>query len=380
MKKLIIAALCVATMFASCSTENKGVTTTISGRFVGSNVDSVFLERVSDSYTSVERVAAASLADNGAFSFEFEMSENSPRFYRLSFPNDKRPVMLVVAAGDNIELESAGDIFLNYEVKGSEESALICEFNRSYFVAGDRLAGIAENTLTSTRQMDRELSAYTAAREAITAQVSFVGAHQDRLAAFYALHQNVAESYIPQLSGYGITTAHRQSLLAGLSKSYPDSPYLAVLEKEIEDDIAYAELAANVSLASFPDIELQDMFKKTHRLAEYEGQVVLLYFWSATDAMCNNLNAELKSVYEKYHNRGFEIFQVSADSDMSLWISAVRQQKLPWVSLYGGNEHNVFSLYNVRQLPTLFLIDREGNMKVCPMNINALAADIEKML
>lgn len=380
MKKLIIVALCVATMFASCSTENKGVTTTISGRFVGSNIDSVFLERVSDSYTSVERVAAASLADNGAFSFEFEMSESSPRFYRLSFPDDKRPVMLVVAAGDNIELESAGDIFLNYEVEGSEESALIREFNRSYFVAGDRLAGIAENTLNSSRQFDRELSAYTAAREAITAQVSFVGAHQDCLAAFYALHQNVAESYIPQLAGYGITTAHRQSLLAGLSKSYPDSPYLAVLEREIEEDIAYAELASNVSFASFPDIELQDMFKKTYRLSDYEGQVVLLYFWSATDAMCNNINAELKSVYEEYHDRGFEIFQVSADSDMSLWISAVRQQKLPWVSLYGGNEHSVFSLYNVRQLPTAFLIDREGGIKVCPLNINSLATEIEKML
>lgn len=380
MKKLIIAALCVATMFASCSTENRGVTTTISGRFVGSNVDSVFLERVSDSYTTVERVAAASLADNGAFSFEFEMDESSPRFYRLSFPENRRPVMLVVAAGDNIELESVGDIFLNYEVEGSEESALIREFNRSYFVAGDRLAGIAENTLNSSRLMDRELSAYTAAREAITAQVSFVGAHQDRLAAFYALHQNVAESYIPQLMGYGITTAHRQSLLAGLSKSYPDSPYLAVLQKEIDEDIAYAELASNVSLASFPDIELQDMFKQTHRLSDYEGKVVLLYFWSATDAMCNNLNAELKSVYDKYHDRGFEVFQVSADSDMSLWISAVRQQKLPWVSLFGGNEHSVFSLYNVRQLPTLFLIDREGNMSVCPMNINSLAADIEKML
>lgn len=367
-------------MFASCSTENKGVTTTISGRFVGSNIDSVFLERVSDSYTSVERVAAASLADNGAFSFEFEMSESSPRFYRLSFPDDKRPVMLVVAAGDNIELESAGDIFLNYEVEGSEESALIREFNRSYFVAGDRLAGIAENTLNSSRQFDRELSAYTAAREAITAQVSFVGAHQDCLAAFYALHQNVAESYIPQLAGYGITTAHRQSLLAGLSKSYPDSPYLAVLEREIEEDIAYAELASNVSFASFPDIELQDMFKKTYRLSDYEGQVVLLYFWSATDAMCNNINAELKSVYEEYHDRGFEIFQVSADSDMSLWISAVRQQKLPWVSLYGGNEHSVFSLYNVRQLPTAFLIDREGGIKVCPLNIDSLATEIEKML
>ena len=86
------------------------------------------------------------LADNGGFSFEFDVEEGaSPRFYKLTFSGATRPVTLVVNPGDNISLESAGDIFLNYEVEGSEESALIRDFNRSYFAAGDRLARIAES-------------------------------------------------------------------------------------------------------------------------------------------------------------------------------------------------------------------------------------------
>lgn len=379
MKKLIISIL-AATALLACNGEKQGTTTSVFGRFVGSNVDSIFLERVSDDYASTERIASASLADNGAFNFEFTMDDTTPRFYRLSFTGDSRPIMLVVAAGDNIRLESAGNIFLNYEVEGSEESALIRDFNRSYFAAGDHLARIINSDTSPQYDADWQMTAYRTASEAITSQVSFIGANQDRLAAFYALHQNVAESYIPLLSGYGVSNAHRQSLIEGLSKRYPDSPYIAVLEQEIADEAALKELTTNISVSSYPDIELSDMFKQTHRLSDYDDKVVLLYFWTAGDARCNNINAELKELYAEYHDKGFEVFHVSADEDVSVWISAVRAQKLPWVSLYGGDDITVFTRYNVTHLPTAYLIDREGNMKGCSLDMNTLESDIKQML
>ena len=66
MKKLLFAAV-VAVMFASCANVEQKSVTTISGRFVGSNVDSVYLERVSDTFATPERMAGVSLADNGSF-------------------------------------------------------------------------------------------------------------------------------------------------------------------------------------------------------------------------------------------------------------------------------------------------------------------------
>ncbi len=372
----------MAATFTACDSATETVKTKISGRFVASNVDTLYLERISDEYTSTELIAEHALCDSDTFEFSFDIDEGtSPRFYRLRFTGDTRPVMLVVGAGDNITLDSAGDIFLNYEVEGSEESALIREFNRLYYTAADRLARIVESGYTAQHTgIDWEMEAFGAAREAITEQVRFVGANQESLAAFYALHQNVAESYIPQLTGYGISMAHRQSVAAGLGRSYPDSPYIGVLEREIADEQAVVEIVNNISLASFPEIELQDMYKQTHRLSDYEGKVVMLYFWTATDARCNNINAELKLLYDKYHERGFEVFHVSADSDMSMWIEAVRQQKLPWVSLYGGDKASVFSLYNISQLPTAFLIDRKGDVTLCTLNMSALGNDIERLL
>ena len=85
-------------------------------------------------------------------------------------------------------------------------------------------------------------------------------------------------------------------------------------------------------------------------------------------------------LYDKYHERGFEVFHVSADSDMSMWIEAVRQQKLPWISLFGGNHPEVFSTYNVVALPAAFMIDREGDIVPVPLVVEELAAEIESRL
>ncbi|MBP3432690.1 MAG: AhpC/TSA family protein [Alistipes sp.] len=375
MKKLLLAVVAFAATFASCSTD-KGVATTISGRFVGSGVDTVYLERVSDNFTSPETIDRVALADNGGFEFEFGIDEGtSPRFYRLAFEGGRRPVTLVVAPGDEIKLESAGDIFLNYEVEGSEESALIKEFNREYFTAVDRVARIAEGIDTGEGMHRR---AYDAACEAMQAQLRFVGTHRDRLAAFYAIRHTAAERYIPQLEGMGITVAHRRALVEGLMERYPDSPYIAILEQEISTDETIIDLSRNVAEISYPDIELKDIYNRAHRLSSLDGKVVLLYFWSAIDSVSNNVNAELKSLYERYHDKGFEVYQVSADADISTWIEAVRQQKLPWISVYGGTSPEVFSTYNVAGVPSAFLIDREGNMSVPSLVMSSLEEEIKK--
>lgn len=376
MKKLLFATLAMVAIITSCTTSNDGVKTTISGRFVGTKADSVFLERVSDNFTTPQRVGAVALADNGAFSFEFGVEESSPRFYRLTFAENSRPVTLVVAPGDDITLESAGDIFLNYTVEGSEESALIREFNRAYFAAADRLTGIVENISAGNRSFDDwEMDAYRAAREAIRAQVTFVGTNRDRLAAFYAMRHTVAENYIPQLDGYGINVAHIRTVIDGLKERYPDSPYIAILEADLEQREAVIRLGESVTERSYPDLELQDIYKRSHRLSDLDGKVVLLYFWSANDAVCNNINAELKPLYESYHDRGFEIYHVSADANESVWIEAVREQRLPWVSVL-ATDIAPLSTYNVAQLPTAFIIDREGNLKVTSL----VVADLERTL
>lgn len=378
MKKYLIAALSFMLLMVSCGGEQRGVNTTISGRFVGNTVDSVYLDKIADGVAAPERIAGVALQDNGGFEFSIAVAEESPRFYRLTFSDSTRPITLVVAAGDEIRLEAAGDIFLNYEVEGSEESALIREFNRDYFAACDRLALIAERLGTATRYS--EVEAYRAAQEAIKAQVRFVGANQGRLAALYALRHAVAEQYIPQLDGFGVTLAHYTSVLDGLKANYPESPYIALLEREVADQQALMDVVNSVELVSYPDIELQDMYRKSHSLSSLSGGVTLLYFWISESAVCNNINADLKALYERYHDKGFEVYHISADGDEAMWIEAVRQQGHPWISVYGGQNADVFTLFNVETLPKAYLIDREGNVSVAPLNMSALERELKRLL
>lgn len=377
--KRVLFAIVMMVGVVSCATDANRVNTTISGRFVGSGADSLFLERVSDTFTETTRVAAARLEDDGTFRFELTIDEDSsPRFYRISNNRGSRPVTLIVAPEDDIVLESVGDIFLNYKVDGSAESALIKEFNSEYFKACDRLALIAEGLGTRASYNERE--AYLAAQQAIQAQLRFVGSHANNLAAIYAMRHAVAEQYIPQLDGYGISVVHYRTVLDGVSRKYPESPYIAVIEREIAEVEAMIDLVGSVQVASYPDIELEDMYKVKHKLSELDGKVVLLYFWTLESALCNNINAELKELYAKYHDKGFEVYHISADSDIAVWIEAVRQQQHPWISLYAGNNMDVFSLYNVVKLPTAFLIDRNGDMAVAPLNMTALERELKRAL
>ena len=378
MKKYLIATLSFALLMVSCGGEQRGVNTTISGRFVGNTVDSVYLDKIADGVAAPERIAGVALQDNGGFEFSIAVAEESPRFYRLTFSDSTRPITLVVAAGDEIRLEAAGDIFLNYEVEGSEESALIREFNRDYFAACDRLALIAERLGTATRYS--EVEAYRAAQEAIKAQVRFVGANQGRLAALYALRHAVAEQYIPQLDGFGVTLAHYTAVLDGLKANYPESPYIALLEREVAEQQALMDVVNSVELVSYPDIELKDMYRKSHSLSSLSGGVTLLYFWISESAVCNNINADLKALYERYHDKGFEVYHISADGDEAMWIEAVRQQGHPWISVYGGQNADVFTLFNVETLPKAYLIDREGNVSVAPLNMSALERELKRLL
>ncbi len=380
MKRLVLFVSAVVVLLSSCATS--GVKTSVEGRFVCNEPLTVSLERISDNYDAVDKVAEALLEANGSFEFKFNVERHSsPRLYRLSFSNGLRPIMLVVAPGDDIYVDSVGNLFLNYKVKGSVESQLIEQFNKEYYASVDKLAKLSEQiALSNGNILKLNQEAYKAAESAMQAQMRFIGSHSSSIAAFYASRQHVVEEYVPMLNGKGITVLHLQTLMEGLAKAYPESPYIAVLEREIANVEALEELTSNIKEESYPDIELDDMYKTMHRLSDLDGQVVLLYFWSAQIPLCNSINAELKDLYSKYHDKGFEVYHVSADESRSLWIEATRVQQHPWISVFGSTDPRVFSLFAVNQVPMAYIISRDGSIEICPLIKESLEKEIKKRL
>lgn len=368
--KRLFSIFVIAVVALACGSNDKpqSATTTISGCFESCNVQSVDLVRVSDDLQTTSAIATSVVDSDGAFRFELGIKTNSsPRLYQLVYDAAERPITLVVAAGDDIRVVADGDIFRSYSVEGSAESQLIAEFNHNYFKEVDASLACLDASVEE---------ALLAAQRAMAYQSQFVARNIDKLASVYAVEQRSIEDMWTLLEGRGVGVAHRLSLIEGLAKSYADSPYIEALQQSVER----ARLIANVKEQSYPDIELTDMHRKSHRLSDTEGDVVLLYFWSADNALCNAIVAEIKSLYEKYHDKGFEVYMVSADDSRSVWIEAVRSQGHPWISVFGGDNPTVFATYNIIGVPMAYLIDRSGVMQSCNLERKALEKAIKERL
>lgn len=380
MKKLVIAVALMLGM-VSCGggadTSNEGgVATVVSGSFRNCGADTLYLERFDATFSAVERVAESPIAEDGAFMLNFDVEDEG--FYRITFDNDARPVVLVIMPGDSIKLAAEGDVFKSYTVEGSEESALVSEFNHTYFGYCDALATIFSNAEQMTDDVAQEC--YKLATAAMQAQVKFVGEHGDKLASFYVINHDNVEDMIPALYGKGINALHHRSLLESLQNIYSDSPVVEALRGQVEEYEAIVRLEESMSEISYPNIDLADSYRRSYSLSDLDGNVVILYFWASDIVSCLELNSELKDLYAKYHDAGLEIYQVAGDLDRSLWIQTLRQQQLPWISVYGGDNIEVFATYNVAIFPTLYIIDRNGDITPIEADVDAIERKVVKLL
>ena len=121
------------------------------------------------------------------------------------------------------------------------------------------------------------------------------------------------------------------------------------------------------------DFELSDQDGKLHKLADYRGKRVVLYFYPKDDTPgCTAEACSFRDNYSVFKQNDIKILGVSADSEKS---HAKFQEKyqLPF-TLLSDPDHKVCEAYGVWGLKkymgkeyyginrTTFLIDEEGNL------------------
>jgi len=89
---------------------------------------------------------------------------------------------------------------------------------------------------------------------------------------------------------------------------------------------------------------------------------LLVDFWASWCAPCREENPNLVRLYNNYHERGFEIFGVSFDSNRERWLGAIQDDSLTWnhVSDLKGWENSAGKLYGIRSIPANVLLDTTG--------------------
>lgn len=121
-----------------------------------------------------------------------------------------------------------------------------------------------------------------------------------------------------------------------------------------------------VPAAGIIDIVRYDDRGESHSLQELasQGKVVVLSFTAYQSDFSPAYSVILNKAYEKYHDRGLEIYQIAFDRDEVLWKESARN--LPWITVYNSPTDGVAPLtsYNVGALPATFIIDRQGDIRV----------------
>jgi peroxiredoxin len=99
-------------------------------------------------------------------------------------------------------------------------------------------------------------------------------------------------------------------------------------------------------------------------LSSFKGKYVLLEFWASWCGPCRHENPNLRSEYQKYKDKGFDILGVSLDDNRDRWQKAIEKDSLSWtqVSDLKGWNNEVAKQYSIRGIPANFLIDPDGNI------------------
>ncbi|MBR4853559.1 MAG: AhpC/TSA family protein [Alistipes sp.] len=374
MNRIIFSAIALVMALSACQSPK----VSLSGRFVGSDADMVYLEYASVLEQTI--IDSVKLGEDGNFALSIENVTTTPSLYYIIYNNERIPLLL--QQGDNVEINAAGNVARNYKVEGSEESELLREFNQEYISGVMKLRGIISKIAAGSLSDEERKSLseeYTKIYLDIKRkQMNFIVSHKQNIAAVYALHQRLPnDSYL--FNGDSDVIYYR-TVAEAIEQSYPESHYLPILRSQVARMSAQSSLLAQAKEVNFPEIKMPDMYGQEVALSSLSGKVILLHFWSVAIGNGNVINAEMKEIYNRYKEQGFEIYQVAIDTSKSDWINAIQEQQLPWISVSDmkGEASTSLGEYNVQRLPSNFLIDREGNIVAKDLVGDKLEAEIKK--
>ena len=359
---------------------------TVAGTVSGAQDSTLYFERVG--LTGIEPLDSVKLPASGAFTFSQPATE-APEFYRLRIHDQIINVSIDSTETVNVKAEYP-QMAVRYEVSGSDNCEKIRELALMQIALQQQAIDLERaEGMTADQARDSLNSLISAYKEKVKTAYIF---HQPYKAyAYFALFQTLGPWLIfnPRSSRDDVRVF--SAVATSWDTYYPGSERgenLHNIAIEGMKNIRIMEAkqrpatidAGKVETAGVIDIALTDKNGQERRLTDLKGQVVLLDFhlFSLQDSPARILM--LRELYNKYHDKGFEIFQVSLDPDEHLWRQLT--DALPWICVRdaAGINSSRLQLYNVQSLPEYFLIDRGNNLVKRSEQMTSLENEIKAHL
>ncbi|VBB48227.1 conserved exported hypothetical protein [uncultured Paludibacter sp.] len=377
LKKLL--SICFAFAFIACNNSNKfTVTGTIS------NADNQTLYFEHNSLVKDSLIDSVKLNQNGNFKFK-SIHPAYPDLYTLRIGNQK--IVLGVDSSETISVTADADKLIDAEIVNSIPSSDIQKLRKSVLKLQNAALLIgAEKDQAKQKQMLDSFSVNVENHKKTV--MALILKNPRSIAAYFALYQQVNGLYI--ISPYDKKDRTYFSAVATSFDTYmPDydrSKNLhnlvidALKQDKAQEQQQLLTQLQNTSGISFPEIELNDAKGVSHKLSSLRGKTIVLDFSAAE--MENNIEYtfELRDIYNTYSGKGLQIYQVSLDQNKMLWERAITN--LPWICVRdeNGPSSKYVSIYNVQNIPTIFLIDKTGNIVGRYTDFNLLKKDIKRVI
>ena len=377
---LTVLGLCMF-FFSACNNSSDFI---VKGVVAGADGQLMYLENVGIS--NVVTLDSIKLAPGGKFKFT-EKRPEYPDFYRLRLNNQ-----LINFAVDSTETISfvadAGTFATSYSVEGSENSKAIKAITLAQLDANQAISRLRkeyeDKMISDTTYRMKVLAAADAYKEVAR---KYIYSAPMSTAAYFALFQQIDGLLFFDLYDRKDVKAYG-AVATSYNHTYPESPrskhlYNLTLQSmkvlRAQRPVDYSNVETKE--ISFLDIEFPDVRGEVVKLSTVApGKVVLINFTAYQTEWSPALNMALGELYTKYHDQELEIYQVSLDSDFHFWRNGA--SNLPWVTVHDPQSvySQVAGLYNVKQLPALFILDRKGNLVKRVEDVKKLETDVKAVL
>lgn len=333
-------------------------------------------------------VDSVKLGDDGTFSFS-EKSPEAPEFYRLRIAG--QIINLSVDSTETVTVKAAYPAMsTGYTVEGSAECATIKELALKQIGLLNRVIAVERNPMLG---VDMVRDSVTRMIEAYKQdlKMNYIYKAPMRASSYFALFQTLGNRLIfnPRESEDDIKafaavatswdTYHPGSLRGKNLHNIAIEGMRNI--RIVRNNRAAAQLdASKINVTNLIDISLPDNNGVTRKLTDLKGKVVMLDFHVFGAEGSTKRIMQLREIYNKYHARGFEIYQVALDPDEHFW--KTQTAALPWISVRDadGVQSQYLTLYNVRSIPTFFLVNRDNTLDKRDVQIADLDAEIEMLL
>ncbi len=328
------------------------------------------------------------LDNNGNFSFS-EAAPGAPEFYRLRIAD--QIINVSIDSTETVQFKGQyPGMASNYTVSGSDNCEKIKELTLKQMDLQSRAIAIQRNTAIGVDEANDSIQKLiNAYKEKV--KHNYIYKEPMKAYSYFALFQAIGNYLIfnPRTNKDDIKAF--AAVATSWDTYYPHAERGQNLhniaiegmknQRIVDAQNSQFQVEANkVNEAGVLDIALPDNHGQERHLTDLKGQVVLLDFhiFAMNDSPARIIM--LRELYNKYHQQGLEIYQVSLDPDEHFW----KQQTaaLPWISVRDADGVNSqrLMLYNIQAVPDFFIIDRGNNLVKRAIQIKDLEAEIKQLL